>query len=56
MYDLSKIKKIITEEIIKNPPLWQSYKDKYPLDVFLKDNKLNSSQKFYFSRDLLAHF
>jgi len=56
MSDLSKIKKIVTEEIIKDLPLWESYKDKDPIDVFLKDTKLNSSQKFYFSRALLAHF
>jgi len=56
MSDLSKIKKIVTEEIIKDLPLWESYKDKDPIDVFLKDTKLNSSKKFYFSRALLAHF
>jgi len=56
MSDLSKIKKIFTEKIIKNPPLWESYKDKDPIDVFLKDTKINSSQKSYFSWDSLAHF
>ncbi|MFP3257276.1 MAG: hypothetical protein RXO36_05715 [Candidatus Nanopusillus acidilobi] len=56
MFDLSKIKKIISEEIDKDLPLWESYKDKDPIDVFFRDTKLNSSQKFYFSRVLLAHY
>ena len=56
MSDLSKIKKISTEEIIRDLPLWESHKDKDPIDVFLKNTKLNSSQKFYFTRALLAHF
>jgi hypothetical protein len=56
MFDLSKIKKIISEEINKDLPLWESYKDKDPKDVFFRDTTLNSSQKFYFSRVLLAHY
>jgi len=34
MSDLLKINKIIIEEIIKNLPLWESYKDKSPIDIF----------------------
>ena len=41
---------------MKDLPLWESYKDKDLIDVFLKDTKLNNSQKFYFSRVLLVHF
>jgi len=56
MFDLSKIKKIISEEINKDLSLWESYKDKDPIDVFFRDTTLNSSQKFYFSRVLLANY
>jgi len=34
MSDLSKIKKISTEEIIRDLPLWESHKDKDPIDFF----------------------
>jgi hypothetical protein len=54
--DILKLDKIISEEINKDLPLWESYKNKDPIDVFFRDTKLNSSQKFYFSRVLLAHY
>jgi len=54
--DILKLDKIISEEINKDLPRWESYKDKDPIDVFFRDTKLNSSQKFYFSRVLLAHY
>jgi len=56
MFALSNIKKIVSKEINKDLSLWESYKDEDPIDVFLRDTKLNSSRKFYFSRVLLAYY
>jgi hypothetical protein len=54
--DTIKIKKIILDEMSKDISIWESYKERDPIDIFLNDLTLNNSKKFYFSRVLFNHY